>query len=222
MDIGCARPREGSVTYGLYKMGWSGIVIDARNELRGEWSKLRPRDLAVFYPLTAKSGQYYLERADYRTRILKKDDNKLERISTMGVNEFVELYKKQFQNDPKVVKIDVEGLELEIVTELLNQKINCDLFIVEVVDQVGSNFHLREESAQIISVLKMHGYNLTLNDGINLWFVSNSFIIDKQNIWAPPYPGSQEKFIPSHLTMLNQLKSTIIKKLRVTFRALIS
>jgi hypothetical protein len=213
MDIGCARPREGNVTYILYKMGWSGIVIDAREVLRDEWLKSRPRDVKVFCPLTASGGQFYIEQAGYRTRLLRENHKNLESIKSLSVIEFVALYKKYFSNNPRVIKIDVEGLEFEILKELLNQKIQCEIFIIEVVDQVGSNFQVREEASDIIGMLQKHRYKLTLNDGVNLWFISENFKIDEPNIWAPPYPGNQENYIPSHLTVLNQFKTNLIRKL---------
>lgn len=44
VDVGCFNPIYLSNTYGLYKKGWSGVVVDANLDLREQFNRVRPRD----------------------------------------------------------------------------------------------------------------------------------------------------------------------------------
>lgn len=217
MDIGCARPKDGNLTYSLYKQGWNGIAIDARCGLKKEWEKLRPRDIQIFMPLTKNSREYAIEYNGFRTKLLIKSDSTFEKVQSLSVTDFVSIYQQNFRRNPDLIKIDIEGFEYNVLRALLNQGIFADIYIIEVVDQIGSNFSVRPDTPKIMRIMNQYDYILRLNDGVNLWFASKSFKPKMLNYWAPPYPGSQEKYIPDHLTIKNQVKFFLIRYLGYKF-----
>lgn len=54
VDIGCHAPRRGSNTYGLYKRGWNGILVDLEPEKVWACKLARPRDIAVLAAVSNK------------------------------------------------------------------------------------------------------------------------------------------------------------------------
>ena len=47
VDVGCNHPQSYSNTFNLYKRGWTGITIDANQQLINKHQSLRKRDLSV-------------------------------------------------------------------------------------------------------------------------------------------------------------------------------
>lgn len=57
VDVGCSDWQKGSTTLYLEeKLGWTGIAIDAREELRAGWDKNRPGTKFVSFIVTDHSG----------------------------------------------------------------------------------------------------------------------------------------------------------------------
>jgi FkbM family methyltransferase len=58
VDIGCFEPKKISTTYYLEAhLGWSGIAVDALEELAPLWKEQRPRSKFFSYVVTDKSGE---------------------------------------------------------------------------------------------------------------------------------------------------------------------
>jgi hypothetical protein len=208
VDIGCARPREGSVTYHLYKLGWRGLTIDLRPELQKEWRKIRPKDSHKTFAVSAESKKMGLKNQGFRTQLVPPSSSE-KFIRTTNVATLIKIYNNEFDSLPKLIKLDIEGLEYEVIKEMLKLHFEAEIFIVEVVDQIGSNFFIRKESIKIKSLMKKNGYVLVLNDGVNLWFVKALSKLINKTVWAPAYPGV-EKFIPYNMTFKNRIKNKIL------------
>jgi FkbM family methyltransferase len=214
IDIGCARPCEGSVTYSLYSLGWMGLTIDLRSELEKEWKKRRPKDKHITTAVSGKVRQMSVVQQGYRTHLVPRIGKF---VTTTDVRTIVDIYNSHFKKLPKFIKIDVEGLEYEILLEFINLNFNSEMFIIEVVDQFKSKFVLRYDSGRIYNLMRKSGYVLVLNDGVNYWFVKKSSKLIHKSVWAPAYPGSEE-FIPNELTVFNQLKRNILRNLPRLYR----
>jgi FkbM family methyltransferase len=57
VDVGCYHPDFFSNTKKLYKMGWSGINIDANNDTIDLFNKNRPGDTNLNYAISEKEGE---------------------------------------------------------------------------------------------------------------------------------------------------------------------
>jgi len=61
VDVGAHHPRRYSNTYALYRLGWSGVCIDANPGVSQLFSRARPRDVFVQSGVSDQRGQltYY-------------------------------------------------------------------------------------------------------------------------------------------------------------------
>jgi hypothetical protein len=56
LDVGCYHPIRGSLTYNLYKKGWSGINIDLSKETIDLFNICRPNDLNLNIGISHKNS----------------------------------------------------------------------------------------------------------------------------------------------------------------------
>lgn len=212
VDIGAAHPKFGSVTYALYGLGWRGIAIEPRKEVCRLWSKLRPEDLLVSSALTVEGGDGFMSAEGFRSHfssqknlIAGKSYLPAESISTAQLKA---LMKQTLLSPPTFIKVDIEGQESEIVNSLLSMNVLPELWLIEVVDQFGSEHFRRESSRNMKILLQSFDYQMALFDGVNEWYVHKSSEALQRSIWAPAYPGVED-FIPFHLTINYRLRNFI-------------
>jgi FkbM family methyltransferase len=123
VDVGCHHPRRGSNTYGLYKKGWSGILIDLE-ECKVKANQLaRRRDQVI---LAAVSDQeewldiYSDKNYSTNTTIKRQDDQDgkslIGRIQTQTLTKILE--DNHFPTQFELLSIDVEGVDFEVLKGL--------------------------------------------------------------------------------------------------------
>lgn len=225
IDIGSALPRYGSVTYGLYTQGWRGICIDPRPKLQKSWNKLRPNDIFLNYAITPKSSNGYIIDEGFRTKFVESESSNFDinsiPVKSITVKELANCWFEAFSLDPDIIKIDIEGGEVLIANELLKQGFRPSIWIIEVVDQSGSNHIRRSEGINLEKIMKKFNYQLTLMDGVNEWYLNMNTHPFENSKWAPAYPGVED-FIPFHLTTNYRLKTKIYKILQTIKSTIVS
>jgi FkbM family methyltransferase len=101
LDVGCAEWQKDSATLYLEeKLGWTGIAIDARAELRKEWEEHRPGARFFNYIVTDHSGT-------------KDKFYAAGRVSSTD--------PEHIHSFPKGKNVDVKQIEREVPTITLNQ-----------------------------------------------------------------------------------------------------
>jgi FkbM family methyltransferase len=101
VDVGCSDWQKGSTTLYLEKnLGWKGIAIDARAELRAGWEKNRPGAKFFSYIVTDHAG------------------TKDKFYAAGGISSTNPDHVRSF---PNTKNLDVEKLEREVPTITLNQ-----------------------------------------------------------------------------------------------------
>ena len=143
VDIGCHHPKRFSNTYLLYKKGWSGINIDANKLTINLFKIFRSRDKSYCKILSTSSKpvNFYefsdsalngilapkqaleLKKIGYRIKSKKK-------ITPTTIQEIT----KQFRLKEKHInffKIDIEGMDFEIIKNLEFSEIDIDLIMIE-------------------------------------------------------------------------------------------
>jgi FkbM family methyltransferase len=126
VDVGAHHPRRFSNTYFFYKLGWSGINIDAMpGSMRG-FSRLRPRDINIECAIgnTKQLARYFV----FNEPAFNSFDEKLSRGRNTGpyhiVQELIipirplrEILKEHIPYGQAVdfLTIDVEGMDLEVL-----------------------------------------------------------------------------------------------------------
>jgi FkbM family methyltransferase len=212
VDIGAAHPKFGSVTYAIYELGWRGVAIEPRQEVFNQWVKLRQRDFLVTSALTVAGIDGYMSNEGFRSHFSKNENlnskKKYVQVKSISTLQLIDVIKEKLVEVPTFIKIDIEGLEFEIVKSLLYQKMLPELWIIEVIDQFGSEHIRRENSGKMKTLMKSFDYKLVLFDGVNEWYLKESSEAIHRNIWSPAYPGVEE-FIPFHLTTEYRVRNFI-------------
>ena len=115
IDIGAHHPSRFSVTRHLYQMGWSGVNVDANQELINAFNEVRTRDvnLCVAVGLEAKYTFTIFEEAA---------------ISTLDT----EWRKKFISENNKIAKeVEVEGRKLRSILDDFQPKKRIDLLSID-------------------------------------------------------------------------------------------
>lgn len=123
VDVGCHHPRRGSNTYGLYKRGWSGILIDLEECKVKANQMARRRDQIVLAAVSDKEEWldiYSDKNYSTNTTIKRQDDQDgkslIGRIKTQTLTKI--LKENHFPTQFELLSIDVEGVDFEVLKGL--------------------------------------------------------------------------------------------------------
>ena len=127
VDVGAHHPTRFSNTWKFYQAGWRGINIDPTPGSRNFFMALRPDDINLEIGISRKSGKRqffcYNEPAlngidNDRREELADTPFKLESsidIETLPLSEILERHGQNYST-PNFLNIDVEGLEMEVLS----------------------------------------------------------------------------------------------------------
>ncbi len=123
VDVGCHHPRRGSNSYGLYKKGWSGILIDLEECKVKANQMARRRDQVVLAAVSDKEEWldiYSDKKYSTNTTIKRQDDQNeksfIGRIKTQTLTKILE--ENHFPTHFELLSIDVEGVDFEVLKGL--------------------------------------------------------------------------------------------------------
>ena len=131
LDIGCYHPIRGSLTYILYKKGWSGINIDISKNTINLFNICRPNDLNLNIGVSDKNGttEYFQASLINQANSLNKISNaKKIKIKTINLNTLIKKYKI---NKIDYLNIDAEGSDYKIISGLSLKNIRPILITIE-------------------------------------------------------------------------------------------
>jgi FkbM family methyltransferase len=127
VDIGAHHPTRFSNTYMFYKLGWSGINVDAMPGSMELFRRVRPRDINVEAAIseTEEVLTYYMMNdsalngfvSDVNLEIYLKAGYRLletRSIQTQTMRTLFEIYLKSNQ-EIDFLSVDVEGLDLQVL-----------------------------------------------------------------------------------------------------------
>ena len=171
VDIGCHHPKRFSNTYLLYKKGWNGINVDANKWTIVLFNLFRRRDAnfcvvlsdsshpVVFYEFNESALNEILSTERVAKLVeLGIHPKREKKITPIPIQDFIEQNKLK---DRKInfFKIDVEGLDFEIIKKIDLKNINIDLLMIEKSDE--------KENKRIIQFLKEQSYDLIYESNRN-------------------------------------------------------
>ncbi len=179
IDVGCNHPQYYSNTFSLYKKGWTGITIDANQELIEEHQKLRKRDRSFCAVISDKEQKVVF--TDF-------EDSLVSSLDTEHVSEWMKSRKIKEQRVVKTVSlnsilddcgvpsnfdllnIDVEGHDYEVLTSLDLNIYRPKLIVIEM-----HGFDLTNpSSSKIYEYLKVNNYKLIGYVAMNGYFAEVS------------------------------------------------
>lgn len=158
LDVGCWDWKDGSTTLYLEeRLGWSGLAIDAQNEVRDGWVRHRPRSKFFNYIVTDRSdsvgelfvaGQISSINADHVDQFPGAQWEKAEplRVPTITLND---LLARNGVTRVDLLSMDIEGAEPKALAGFDIQKYKPRLVVIE------SSPHVQEP---ILQYFTTHGY----------------------------------------------------------------
>jgi FkbM family methyltransferase len=173
VEIGGNHPIRGSHTYLLYRMGWSGVVVEPIHRLYAKHKQFRPRDIQVRAAGGESSGSmtFYemipsvLSTCDLEEakRALSKGEALLYREYTVPVMTVAQIYREYLAARPiDLLSIDTEGHDMAVLRGVDWTEIRPKIVICEArSDLVG---------AEMIQFLAAQGYEHLKSVGSNLLF----------------------------------------------------
>lgn len=192
LDIGANHPRFISNTYYFYEHGSRGVCVEPNSVLCDRFKKIRPFDKV----LNVGIGLNEMPQADFyqfpyhahglstfshneaihwkeigMEGIGKIDYEKVIKIPMVNINTVMEKY---FQNPPDLLTIDVEGLDLEILSSLDFNKFKPKVICAETLMYNNDRKGLKNQS--IIDLLLSRGYFVYADTRVNTIFCLNDLI----------------------------------------------
>jgi FkbM family methyltransferase len=171
IDVGASDPLEDSVTNHFYERGWRGVNIEPDPHEFKRLAAARERDINLeavvgsgvgplsFYPSSVRGhGTVDAGRA---SKSGETTNLKVPQISLAAI--FAEHAPR---GGVDFLKIDVEGVEADVIASGDWKRDRPRVVVVEAVDATGRPTHERWEL-----VLLEHGYSFALFDGLNRFYV---------------------------------------------------
>lgn len=127
IDVGAHHPSRFSVTRHLYQMGWSGVNVDANQELVDAFRKVRTRDvnLCAAVGLEAKYTFTVFEEAaistldsEWRKKFISENNKIAREVEVEGRKLRSILDDFQSQQRIDLLSIDAEGSDLQVLQSL--------------------------------------------------------------------------------------------------------
>ena len=173
VDIGAYHPIKGSLTYNLYKKGWSGVNIDLSATSIDLFNVARTRDININCAISNFSGEtFYYENSpiNQQNSLISSDESQKKiKIRSYKLDEILTLNNI---NKIDFINIDTEGNELDILKSINFNRINPLLFSIE-----ENSFFLENDSKkQKISFMKEKNYELINVIGVTMFFVRKDMV----------------------------------------------
>lgn len=183
LDLGVNHPTKSSNTYFFYEHGAHGVLVEANPELVPAIEQKRPRDVTLNRLITPERDpepkEFYVlnydgmssSRAESMEQTLRENPNIYlkEKIKVPGVS-VMELFEKYYVYAPKILSIDLEGIELEILQSIDFEKYRPLVIIAEMIPYKN---HLVSgiKDQEVKAFLESKGYVEQAFTGINSIFL---------------------------------------------------
>ncbi|MDR0591049.1 MAG: FkbM family methyltransferase [Candidatus Nomurabacteria bacterium] len=172
IDVGANHPIELSVTKLFYDKGWHGINIEPIAESHSLFMAARPRDVNLNIALSDKPGEaklrYYPDGNGVSTISVRQQDklgtSRVYEDRLVEIDMLASVMKKHASKTVHFLKIDVEGLEPEVL------KGNDWTLYRPWVVCIES---IHDEHDKICEIMSDNKYILLFDDGINKYFLSS-------------------------------------------------
>ena len=182
VDVGALHPINGSLTYNLYKKGWSGLNIDLMEQNLLLFKYFRKRDKNINLAISSDEGDikaYIFERGSGLNTTNKKWAEKWKKkikksfkIHKVKKNTLSNvLSNEKIKSDFELLNIDVEGHELEVIQGLDLKKYRPKLITIEIhCTDVGEIL-----KTKIYKILTNNRYKFISHHYQTSFFISNDY-----------------------------------------------
>lgn len=190
VDVGAAHPRFENDTRALYDRGWRGINIEPTAGFFAELAQDRPEDTNLNVAVSDRIGEIILHEvvgtglstcnADEAARAAGKGFEVVQR--TVPVTTLRKILADADVPVIDVLKVDVEGLEYEVLTSNDWSSFRPRIVIAECTYPESP---VRRENG-VTEYLGGHGYRHVYFDGLNDFYAEQSFVVPAGTFDRPP------------------------------------
>ena len=184
LDIGACYPEQASVTKHFYDKGWSGVNVEPMEEPYNLLLLERPRDINVRAAIAGYTGEITIfpgPTLGESSALLGEKDKTGITVPCYTLDALCDLYVK---HDIDFLKIDVEGLEKDIVVNAEWREYRPKVIVIEATYSWSTK--RRPEVHEVISFLKTKNYTEGYFDGLNIFFLAKEVTELKDRLSLPP------------------------------------
>jgi len=187
IDLGANHPFYLSNTNFFYQKGAKGVLVEANPYLIDDLKFYRNRDLILNRIVSTNRDEaieFYLmnvdglSTSDYQSVLeLKKENQALEVVKTIKVQSITvnEIMENYLGHAPKILNIDLEGLEFEVLSSIDFSRYRPLTILVEMIPYKTS-LVIEQKNKRVIELMENKGYTEYAFTGINSIFVDKSRI----------------------------------------------
>ena len=168
VDLGCFHPTKYSNTRKMYNLGWTGLNIDLNPITIELFNFKRPKDINICAALSnkiKKTNLYYHHDlssqntlSDNHVSWMKKNfglnNLKRKKIKTTRLDKILKKFKI---NHIDFLNIDIEGLELEVMSTINLNKLNIKVICIELL---AYNQIKKKRKKKILNFLKKNKFKI--------------------------------------------------------------
>lgn len=179
IDVGAGSPEIHSVTKHFYDRGWHGVNVEPLPRWHRELEKARPRDINLAFGLAAAPGELEFfdvsaDAAEESTFSAEVADRLRERgfqlkVTTVAVTTLAAVCDEHAEGAIDFLKIDVEGLELEVLRGGDWTRFRPAVVVVESTEP-GSG---KLAETGVLEFMTDMRYLPVLFDGLNTFYVAD-------------------------------------------------
>ena len=192
LDIGANDPRYISNTYYFYEHGSTGVCIEPNKYLWKKYKKVRPKDTVLNVGIgieeEAEADFYQFPKHAHGLSTFSKKEalhwqetgmkgmgkinyEKIIKVPLVNINTIIQKY---FDKVPDFISIDVEGLDLAILSSLDFNKYKPKVICAETLAYNENQKGFKDNS--IADLLKTKGYTVYADTRVNTIFCLNELL----------------------------------------------
>ena len=216
IDIGACFPDVASVTKHFYDQGWSGVNVEPMAEPYAQLVAQRSRDLNLNVAVAAYSGTITIYRgASVGESSAVQRDAAAQAVAVPCLT-LADLCRKHAIRHVDFLKIDVEGLELDIVGGGDWSTFRPTVVVLEVTEPWSTR--RRPDAVEISGYLGNHGYAEVYFDGLNAFYLAEE-ASELASRFAIP-PNVLDRFVPAREVELAAINARMQNEARAITTAL--
>ena len=171
VDIGCYHPIKSSLTYNLFKNGWSGINVDLSKVSIDLFKLSRPKDINIQAAITDFDGEtFYYENGSINQQNSLKENSELKKIPIKAI-KLSTILKQNNLIKIDFLNIDVEGFDFKVLSTLDFSEIKPTMICIE-----ENNYNTQKIlETNTHKYLQNNGYFLASKIGVSLIYIDQTY-----------------------------------------------
>jgi FkbM family methyltransferase len=181
LDIGAHHPTQFSNTYLFYKQGSRGVLVEPDPELSAAIKRVRPGDLCIeagvglhstsasqFFVMSTRTLNTFSEVEAKRYQAM--GSQRIEKVLSIPMITLDKIFADHFRDEaPTLVSIDVEGLDLDVLSTLDFDKCRPPIICIETLQYSETREEVKD--TRIAQMMSKNGYFAFGDTYINTVFV---------------------------------------------------